>query len=106
MMPYDDKDRWTPDPEDAIYTDPDESKYLNKDGNDTRFGSQMSNGWLPDPPEILKLKKSGRWAWMRPIHRRWAYIDYIPLSDDMRKALHEISEVSNARMARWKKEDN
>ncbi|MDR2340142.1 MAG: hypothetical protein LBF40_08430 [Deltaproteobacteria bacterium] len=92
MMPYDDKGEWTPDPEDAIYTDPDESKYLDEYGNDTRFGSRIGEVWLPNPPEIIELKKSGRWAWMRPIHRRWAYADCRPPSDDAREELRRLEE--------------
>jgi hypothetical protein len=70
-MPYDKEGNWTPDPEDMIFTDPDASKYLDDEGNDTRFGLSTSDGFIPDPPNIVELKKSGEWALTRPIHRRW-----------------------------------
>jgi hypothetical protein len=70
-MPYDENGEWSPDPEDAVYTDPDSSKYLDKDGNDLRFGIATSDGFIPDPQNIADLKKSGEWAWTRPIIRRW-----------------------------------
>jgi hypothetical protein len=72
-MPYDDKGKWTPDPEDEVYTDPDEKKYLDKDGNDSRFGTYYRTGFVPDYPKIIKLKKEGRWAKMRPMQRRWVF---------------------------------
>jgi hypothetical protein len=88
-MPYNDKNEWTPDPEDAVYTDPDEQKYINEYGNDTRFGLQFKDCFVPDPPEILKLKKSGEWAMMRPIHRRWAMESYVSPSEDFSKAMEK-----------------
>jgi hypothetical protein len=71
----------TPDPKDAIYTDPDEGKCLSGDGNDTRLGSRLSVGRLPDPPETVEFKKSGKWAWTPR-----ACIDFMPISDVMREA--------------------
>jgi hypothetical protein len=91
LMPYDDKGKWTPDPEDAIYTDPDKKKYINKQGNDIRFGVQFSDTFMPDPPYIVELKKSGKWAEMRPIHRRWAMENYIRPSDDFRKDMQKAA---------------
>jgi hypothetical protein len=76
-MPYDDKGNWTPDPEDEIYTDPDESKYVDEEGNDYRFGYKYKDlQFIPDHPDIIKMKKSGKWAKMGPIQRRWALHDY------------------------------
>jgi hypothetical protein len=94
-MPYDTKGEWTPDPEDAKYTDPDASKYINKEGNDTRFGLQFSDAWVSDPPTIIELKKSGQWAKMPPIQRRWATQDYTPVSDDFSQFLKDLQKKTN-----------
>lgn len=76
-MPYDKNNNWTPDPEDAVFTDPDEKKYINEQGNDVRFGMQFKSAYIPDHPRIIELKKSGEWAKMQPIHRRWLIDDLL-----------------------------
>jgi hypothetical protein len=92
-MPYDENDNWTPDPEDEIYTDPDASKYIDENGNDTRFGRSYNDGtFYPDHPEIIKLKKSGKWAKIPPIQRRWLKQDLARLSKDTLKDLKKIRD--------------
>jgi hypothetical protein len=90
FMPYDKNGNWQPDPEDAIYTDPDEKKYINEHGNDTRFGLQFKDTFVPDPPNIIELKKSGQWAKMPPIHRRWTLQDSVRPSNDFREDMEEF----------------
>jgi hypothetical protein len=70
-MPYDRiTNKWTPDPEDLVYTDPDGEKYLTERGDDLRFGVDFFDEFVPDPPEIVEMKKSGEWAKRPPFHRR------------------------------------
>jgi hypothetical protein len=76
-MPYDENKNWTPDPEDARWSDPDASKYLDEDGNDTRYGRTWPGGYVPEPPEVTELKKSGEWAEWEPLYRRWFYSDLV-----------------------------
>jgi hypothetical protein len=89
--------KWTPDPEDAKYTDPDPEKYLDEKGNDTRYGYSFKDCFVPDPPEIVELKKSGEWAQMRPIHRRWYLADTIRpyITDESHEMLKKITDNLN-----------
>jgi hypothetical protein len=89
-MPYDDKGEWSPDPEDLAYTDPDAKKYMSSKGHDTRFGVEFSGGWVPDPPKIVELKKSGKWAWTPPIQRKWMADSLMRPCDEYRRRLKEM----------------
>ncbi|MDR2198609.1 MAG: hypothetical protein LBR53_03980 [Deltaproteobacteria bacterium] len=91
-MPYDKNHKWTPDPEDAIYTDPDESKYLTEDGHDWRFEVKLGDHWRPEPPKIVELKKSGKWAKIPPLHRRWRYEVNLRPSEFASKRLQQLQD--------------
>jgi hypothetical protein len=49
----------------------DESDFLDGNGNDLRYGEYFADTgfWLPDPPEIVELKKSGEWYKMSRIQK-------------------------------------
>jgi hypothetical protein len=91
-MPYDDKGDWSPDPEDLVYTDPDSEKYMSSKGHDTRFGVEFAGGWVPDPPRIAGLKKSGRWAWTPPVQRKWLEESLMQPGGEYRRRLRGILE--------------
>jgi hypothetical protein len=52
-----------------------DTKYIDKNGNDTRYGIYYFDDWLPDPPEIIELKKSGEWDKMSHLQKKWMFQD-------------------------------
>jgi hypothetical protein len=61
----------------------DERDFLDENGNDLRYGHYFGDQWLPDPPPVVKLKKSGDWYRMMEIHRRWVIESCLPLHESM-----------------------
>jgi hypothetical protein len=104
-MPYDKKGEWTPDPKYAGWADPGSSKYIDENGNDPRYGQYIDGVFWPDFPEIVELKKSGRWAQIPPLNRRWFHSDcwsahltpemqdeFDAIIDDVRKIQKDFDE--------------
>jgi hypothetical protein len=65
----------------------DDSEYLDGNGDDLRFGERHFDVWLPDPPMMAELKKSGDWYRMLPIHQRWVMRSCYPLDQKLLKKL-------------------
>ncbi|MDR1039905.1 MAG: hypothetical protein LBR80_06980 [Deltaproteobacteria bacterium] len=74
--------------------------YLDENGNDTRYGEYLDGVWFPDPPAVVKSKKSGEWDRFSPIQRRWVMDSCVgSLDRDVLRRINENS-VKIAKMVR------
>jgi hypothetical protein len=81
------------------YTDKDDSKYIDKNGNDPRYGDYIDGVWGPDPPEIIAMKKSGEWDEMSHIEQSWAWDSFLEYDQEL---MEEIRQ-NMLKMKEWSK---
>jgi hypothetical protein len=79
------------------YTDKDDSKYIDKNGNDIRYGIYIDGIWGSDPPEIIAMKKSGEWDKFNRIQKSWAWDQYLTFDQELMEEVHQ----STLEMLEW-----
>ncbi|MDR1039537.1 MAG: hypothetical protein LBR80_05095 [Deltaproteobacteria bacterium] len=67
----------------------DATKYLDENGNDLRYGHYFHKAWIPDPPAIVSLKKSGEWDKLTDLQRRWALRDSYEFDEELLELVRE-----------------
>jgi hypothetical protein len=80
-----------------------DKKYLDKNGNDTRYGKYFSDIWYPDPPAIIKLKKSGEWNKLSHIEQKWMFEENLTFDKELLDRLEKTSEETHKFMEEFYK---
>ncbi|MDR1037297.1 MAG: hypothetical protein LBT40_12245 [Deltaproteobacteria bacterium] len=68
--------------------------FIDGNGNDLRYGRYFFGTWVPDPPEVVELKKSGDWYRMLKIHQEWILDGCVQFDAETNARIDEINHES------------